>query len=82
MRLFLVAVAAVGLFSSAAFAQTDGAPYRHVRHHRATVVDAVVPSNAVASAPAIPVDPDNGRCHNMHWTTWDGVQNFTACDWF
>jgi hypothetical protein len=82
MRLFLVVVAAVGLFSSAAFAQTDGQYQRHARHHRATVVSAAVPSNAEAAVPAAPVDPDNGRCHNMHWTTWDGVQNFTACDWF
>jgi hypothetical protein len=82
MRLFLAAVAAVGLFSTAAFAQTDGQYQRHARHHRAAVVAAAVPSNAEASVPAIPVDPDNGRCHNMHWTTWDGVQNFTACDWF
>jgi hypothetical protein len=81
MRLFLVAVATVGLFSTAALAQTDGQYQRHARHHRATVY-AVVPSNAEASVPAIPVDPDNGRCHNMHWTTWDGVQNFTACNWF
>jgi hypothetical protein len=82
MRLFLATVAAVGLFSSAAFAQTDGHYYRHAGHHKATVVTAAVPSTAVASVPAIPVDPDNGRCHNMHWTTWDGVQNLTACDWF
>ena len=81
MRLFLAAVAAVGLFSSAALAQTDGQYYRHDRHHKATAA-AAVPSNAEAAVPAIPVDPDNGRCHNMHWTTWDGVQNFTACDWF
>jgi hypothetical protein len=81
MRLFLAAVAAVGLFSSAAFAQTDGQYYRHARHHKATVA-AAVPSNAEASVPAIPVDPDNGRCHNTHWTTWDGVTNITACDWF
>jgi hypothetical protein len=78
MRLFLVAMATVGLFSSAAFAQTDGQYRRHVQHHRATVISA----NAEAAVPAIPVDPDNGRCHNVHWTTWDGVQNFTACDWF
>ena len=82
MRLFLAAVAAVGLFSSAAFAQTDSHYYRHAPHHKATVVTAVVPSNAVAVVPATPVDPDNGRCHNTHWTTWDGVQNITACDWF
>jgi hypothetical protein len=82
MRLFLATVATVGLFSSAAFAQTDSQYPRHARHHRATVVTATVPSNAVASVPATPVDPDNGRCHNMHWTTWDGIQNFTACDWF
>jgi hypothetical protein len=82
MRLFLAAVAAVGLFSSAAVAQTDGQYYRHARHHKATVVTAAIPSNAEAAAPATPVDPDNGRCHNMHWTTWDGVQNFTACNWF
>ena len=82
MRLFLAGVAAVGLFSSAAFAQTDGHYQRHSQHHKATVISAAVPSNAEASVPAMPVDPDNGRCHNMHWTTWDGVQNFTACDWF
>jgi hypothetical protein len=82
MRLLFVAVAAVGLFSSAAFAQTDGQYQRHARHHKATAISAGVPSNAEAAVPAIPVDPDNGRCHNMHWTTWDGVQNFTACDWF
>jgi hypothetical protein len=82
MRLFLVAAAAAGLFSSAALAQTDGNTYRHARHHRATVVDAGVPGNAVASVPLTPVDPDNGRCHNTHWTTWDGVTNITACDWF
>jgi hypothetical protein len=82
MRLFLSAAAAVGLLSSAALAQTDGQYYRHARHHKETVVTAEVPSNAVASVPVIPVDPDNGRCHNVHWTTWDGVQNFTACDWF
>ena len=82
MRLFLAAtaVAAVGLFSSAAFAQTDGQYQRH-RHHRATVA-AAVPNNAEASVPAIAVDPDNGPCHNTHWTTWDGVQNITACNWF
>jgi hypothetical protein len=78
MRLFLAAVAAVGLFSSAALAQTDGHYYRHARHHNA----AAIPSNAVAAVPATPVDPDNGRCHNTHWTTWDGVQNITTCDWF
>jgi hypothetical protein len=82
MRLFLVAVAAVGLFSSAAFAQTDGHYQRHPQHHKATVISAAVPSNAEASVPAMPVDPDNGRCHNTHWTTWDGVQNITACNWF
>jgi hypothetical protein len=82
MRLCLAAVATVGLFSSAAFAQTDGHHYRHARHHNTTVAGVVVPSNAEASVPAIPVDPDNGRCHNTHWTTWDGVQNITACDWF
>jgi hypothetical protein len=82
MRLFLVTAAAIGLFSSAAFAQTDGHYYRHARHHQAAVSGAVMPSNAVASVPAMPVDPDNGRCHNTHWTTWDGVQNITACDWF
>ena len=82
MRLFLAAAATFGLLSSAAFAQTDGNYYGHVRHHKATVVYAAVPSNAEAAVPATPVDPDNGRCHNMHWTTWDGVQNFTACDWF
>jgi hypothetical protein len=82
MRLFLAAVAAVGLFSSAALAQTDGHYYRHARHHNASVVTAAVPSNAVAAAPATPVDPDNGRCHNMHWTTFNGIYNFTACDWF
>jgi hypothetical protein len=81
MRLFLAAVAAVGLFSSAAFAQTEGQYQRHARHHMATVAG-IVPSNAEASVPAIPVDPDNGRCHNTHWTTWDGVQNITACNWF
>jgi len=74
MRLFLVAVAAVGLFSSAAFAQTDGHYRRHAQHHKATVISAVVPSNAEAAVPQSP-------CHNVHWTTWDGVQNFTACDW-
>jgi hypothetical protein len=84
MRLFLAAttVAAVGLFSSAALAQTDGQYLRHARHHRATVVTAAVPSNAEASVPIVPVDPDNGPCHNTHWTTWDGVQNITACNWF
>jgi hypothetical protein len=82
MRLFLAAVAAVGLFSSAALAQTDSHYYRHAPHHRATVVTAAVPSNAVAAVPATPMDPDNGRCHNTHWTTWDGVQNITACDLF
>jgi hypothetical protein len=82
MRLFLAAVAAAGLLSTAAFAQTDGQYPGHVRHHRAAVVAAVVPSNAEASVPTIPVDPDNGRCHNTHWTTWDGVTNITACDWF
>lgn len=81
MRLCLVAMAAVGLFSSAAFAQTDGYYHRHAQHHRATVISAAVPSNAEASVPAIAVDPDSGRCHNTHWTTWDGVQNITACDW-
>ena len=81
MRLCLAAMAAVGLFSSAALAQTDGYYHRHAQHHKATVISATVPSNAEASVPAIPVDPDNGRCHNTHWTTWDGVQNFTACDW-
>lgn len=81
MRLFLAAVAAVGLCSTAAFAQTDGQYQRHARHHRATVV-AAMPGNAEASVPAIPVDPDNGPCHNTHWTTWDGVQNITACNWF
>jgi hypothetical protein len=82
MRLFLAAVATVGLFSTAAFSQTDGQYQRHARHHRATVAGAVVPSNAEASVPAIRVDPDNGPCHNTHWTTWDGVQNITACNWF
>jgi len=82
MRLCLATVAAVGLFSSAAIAQTDGQYYRHARHHKGTVISATVPGNAEAAVPAAPVDPDNGRCHNMHWTTWDGVQNFTACDWF
>ncbi len=81
MRLFLAAVAAVGLCSSAAFAQTDGHYYRHAQHHRATI-SAAVPNNAEASVPAMPVDPDNGRCHNTHYTTWDGVQNITACNWF
>jgi hypothetical protein len=81
MRLFLAAISAVGLFSSAAYAQTDGNYQRYARHHKATVVTAAIPSNAEAAAPT-PVDPDNGRCHNMHWTTWDGVQNFTACNWF
>jgi hypothetical protein len=82
MRLFLAVVAGVGLFSSAAFAQTDSHYYGHARHHKATVVAAAVPSNAVAAVPATPVDPDNGPCHNTHWTTWDGVQNITACNWF
>jgi hypothetical protein len=57
MRLFLVAVAAAGLFSSAAFAQTDSQYRRHIQHHRATVISA----NAEAAVPAMPVDPDNGR---------------------
>jgi hypothetical protein len=82
MRLFLAAVATVGLLSSAAFAQTESVYPRHARHHKATVVSAAVPSNAEAAVPAMPVDPDNGRCHNTHWTTWDGVTNITACDWF
>jgi hypothetical protein len=82
MRLFLATVAAIGLLSSAAFAQTDGQYQRYARHHRANVVAAVLPSNAEASVPAISVDPDSGRCHNTHWTTWDGVQNITACNWF
>ena len=82
MRLLLATVITVGMFSSMALAQTDVNTYRHVRHHRSNVAEATVPSNAVASVPVIPVDPDNGRCHNTHWTTWDGVQNITACDWF
>jgi hypothetical protein len=79
MRLFLATVAAIGILSSSAFAQTDAQYHRYTRHHHNA---AVMSSNAVASVPAIPVDPDNGRCHNTHWTTWDGVQNITACDWF
>jgi hypothetical protein len=82
MRLFLATVAAVGMLSASAYAQTDGQYQRYTRHHHRATVAAGVPSNAVASVPAIPVDPDNGRCHNTHWTTWDGVQNITACDWF
>jgi hypothetical protein len=74
-RLFLITTA-VGLFSSAAFAQTDG-HYRHARHHRAAVT-AVVPSNAEAYVAEAP----QGRCHVVPWTTWDfPAQNFTACDW-
>jgi hypothetical protein len=46
------------------------------------VVDEFVYDPSRSRAPATPVDPDNGCCHNMHWTTWDGVQNFTACNWF
>jgi fatty acid desaturase len=73
MRLFLAAVAAGGLLSSAAFAQSDGHYYRHARHHKATVITAdAVPGNAEAAVPQSP-------CHNVHWTTWDGIQNFTAC---
>ena len=53
MRLFLVTMAAVGMFSSAAFAQTDGQYRRHAQHHRAAVISA----NAEASFSCNPGRP-------------------------